>query len=139
MVGFLAMYLTFQIARSVLSYHMYRNLNNEKVKALCISSISIETVCFIIDMVVVVLFLKYFIAQNKKANQDYRTRQKSLWDKWNFCMVITLIAGVSVLRSLYRTISTTAFDIWFAKNKPEVYYFELTHEYNYQFGWLTDL
>lgn len=113
MILLLAIYLALHVTRSYLSYLMYTaNPSSAVITPLSYSIIGIEFVCFFIDIGVVIIFLVYFLEQRKNQRNSLRTGEAtSLWDRWHFCMILTLLVAVDLARSCYRTVYMVSFDI----------------------------
>ncbi len=121
MVLLIAIYLTLHIIRSYLSYLMYTaDITSSKITPLSYTIIGIEFVCFFIDIGVVILFLVYFLEQRQNQRNSIRNQDvTSLWDRWHFCMVLTVLVAVDLARTCYRTIYMVSFDMQFNRDPPE--------------------
>lgn len=119
----IAVYLGLHFLRSYLSYLMYTaDPQSDKIAPLSFSVIAIEFICFLIDIAFVLLFLVFFLEQRQNKRKSTRLGEPtSLWDRWHFCMILTLLVGVDLGRTCYRTIFLVSFDIQFKKNPPKRY------------------
>jgi hypothetical protein len=114
-------YLSLHIFRSYLSYLMYTaDPTSSQITPLSYSVIGIEFVCFVIDIGVLLVFLVYFLEQRKIQRSSLRQIDStSLWERWHFCMILTLLVAVDLARTCYRTIYMVSFDIQFNNNPPQ--------------------
>jgi hypothetical protein len=113
MILLLTIYLAFHGIRSYLSYLMYTaEPSSRKITPLSYAIIGIEFVCFFIDIGVVLVFLVYFLEQRQNQRNSLRNQDAtSLWDRWHFCMILTLLVAVDLARTCYRTVYMVSFDI----------------------------
>ena len=121
MILLLAIYLTLHGTRSYLSYLMYTaDTSSNKIPPLSYTIIGVEFVCFFIDVGVVILFLVYFFQQRQNQRNSIRAQHStSLWERWHFCMILTVLVAVDLARTCYRTVYMVSFDIQFSINPPE--------------------
>lgn len=88
------------------------DINSSKMTPLSYTIIGIEFVCFFIDIGVVILFLVYFLEQRQNQRNSIRNQDvTSLWDRWHFCMILTVLVAVDLARSCYRTVYMVSFDM----------------------------
>ena len=111
----ITVYLGLHFLRSYLSFLMYTaDPKSSKIVPLSFSVIGIEFICFIIDIAFVLLFLVFFLEQRKKQRNSIRQIEStSLWDRWHFCMILSLLVAVDLGRTCYRTLFMVSFDIQF--------------------------